>query len=61
MRKLLGDDAMELRLREWAREIESRWRQLSDGERVTLMALCCTGCGTLKLPCHACREVENDE
>ena len=60
MRQLMGDDAMEQRLAEWARKIEAEWRRLSDGERVTLMALCCTGCGTLKLPCRACREIERE-
>jgi len=42
---------IEERLAKYARLIEERWRSLSDGERLTLMALCCRYCGTLELPC----------
>lgn len=61
MRLLMGDAVMDQRLREWAAKIEAEWRRLSDGERVTLMALCCRHCGTLNLPCRACQHAENDE
>jgi uncharacterized OB-fold protein len=61
MRELVGVQAMERRLSEWAKKIEAEWRRLSDGERVTLIGLCCPHCGTLKLPCRPCKYSENDE
>ena len=39
--------ATEERLAEYAKLIEERWRGLSDGERLTLMGLCCRDCGAI--------------
>ena len=36
--------------RDWAKYaalIEERWRGLSDGDRLKLMALCCADCGAI--------------
>lgn len=33
----------------WRALIEQRWRELSDGERLRLMALCCRECGAIVL------------
>lgn len=52
IRKQMEDLLIEGRLREWAAKIEAEWRRLSDGERVTLMALCCRGCGSLDTSCQ---------
>jgi hypothetical protein len=52
VRSVLGDEVMDQRLKEWAAKIEREWRSLSDGERVTLMALCCHGCGSLNTSCQ---------
>lgn len=57
MRELFGDELIDKRLAEWAEKIKRAWLSYSDGERLTLMALCCRGCGTTNLPCHC----ENDE
>jgi hypothetical protein len=38
---------IDARLAAYAALIEERRRSLSDGERLTLMALCCTECGAL--------------
>jgi hypothetical protein len=48
----ISERVIEQRLAEWSAKIEAEWRRLSDGERVTLMDLCCRHCGTLKLPCY---------
>ena len=39
--------ALEIKLGQWAALIEQRWRELSDGERLRLMALCCRECGAI--------------
>lgn len=61
LRLLMGDAAMDQRLREWDAKIEAEWRRLSDFERVTLMGLCCRFCGTLKPDSCHCKYMENDE
>lgn len=38
---------MEADLAAWSQLIEQRWREMSDGERLRLMALCCRECGAI--------------
>jgi hypothetical protein len=51
---------IEAQLVTYATLIEQRWRVLSDGERLTLMEMCCRGCGALDPKCYCQRDPERD-